>query len=70
MKKNNHKIPLSLLDPRSKLVSEKVYNKRYETCLSCPLLNKVAKTCYACGCFMKSEAALKNSFCPKDKWPS
>ena len=61
-------MPWDLLDPRIKPVPESVFQDRYEICLSCPLLNKVTKTCTACGCFMKLKATLPNAYCPKDKW--
>ena len=68
MNKDRPALPWDLLDPRIKPVPEKIYQDRYETCLSCPLLNKVMKTCAACGCFMKLKATLPNASCPKGKW--
>ena len=67
-KKKRQAKPWDLIDPRIEAVPESVSKYRYEICLSCPLLNKVTKTCYACGCFMKLKTTLPDAFCPKHKW--
>lgn len=49
-------------------VSEKVYNKRMEMCMSCDYLEKQQLRCIKCGCFMKVKSAFKKSYCPVGKW--
>lgn len=49
-------------------VTEEVYNQRISTCMGCDYLEKQSIRCMKCGCFMKTKAAFKKSYCPIGKW--
>jgi hypothetical protein len=68
MKNNAYKIAVDILLPNDQVVSEKVYYDRINTCLNCPLLDKVSKICIACGCAVNVKNAQKMATCPKHKW--
>ena len=60
--------PWDFLNASTEYVAEEEASKRYETCLACPLLNKITKTCQECGCFMAAKTKLKLATCPIGKW--
>ena len=62
--------PWDLINPKVKKVSEEIYNKRYEICLSCDKLITSTKQCKECLCFMNLKTKLPHAFCPIGKWES
>jgi hypothetical protein len=60
--------PWDLLNPNSEWASEEKADSRYKTCLSCPELINLTKTCKKCGCFMTAKVKLEKATCPIGKW--
>jgi hypothetical protein len=60
--------PWDLLNPNSEWASEEKADSRYTTCLSCPELINLTKTCKKCGCFMAAKVKLEKATCPIGKW--
>lgn len=50
-----------------RLVSEEVYNERFEICTDCEMF-VYGSTCNSCGCVMQVRARLCDGRCPKKKW--
>ena len=60
--------PWDFLNPNTNYASEELAESRYNTCLSCPELIKLTKTCKKCGCFMAAKTKLQDATCPLNKW--
>jgi hypothetical protein len=60
--------PWDFLNPNTEYAADKLAESRYDTCLSCPELIKLTKTCKQCGCFMALKTKLQNATCPLNKW--
>jgi Family of unknown function (DUF6171) len=60
--------PWDFLNPNTEYASDELSESRYDTCLSCPELIKLTKTCKQCGCFMALKTKLQDATCPLDKW--
>jgi hypothetical protein len=60
--------PWDFLNPNTEYASDELAVSRYDTCLSCPELIKLTKTCKQCGCFMALKTKLQDATCPLNKW--
>jgi hypothetical protein len=60
--------PWDFLKPSTEYADSEEADRRYDICLSCPLLNQTTKTCKECGCFMAAKTKLKQATCPVGKW--
>ena len=60
--------PWDLLNPNKDRSSEEIQKERMDTCLSCPELIQLTKTCKKCGCFMEMKTKLEYAKCPIGKW--
>jgi hypothetical protein len=60
--------PWDLFNKKMDRVDSDTYDKRIETCKSCPELIKLTFQCKKCGCFMKEKTKLANASCPLNKW--
>lgn len=49
-------------------VTDKVSEKRLNTCSECEHFNPEQKRCYLCGCFMEHKIKFKSSKCPDSRW--
>jgi Family of unknown function (DUF6171) len=50
------------------MVTNDVYNKRFETCMNCSFLSDDKNTCTQCGCIVALKAKFQSSECPKHYW--
>lgn len=60
--------PWHLLDTNRLVDDEKIAEKRFEICKTCPELVKLTHQCKKCGCFMKLKTKLHDAKCPIEKW--
>jgi len=56
------------IDGKDVIISEDLFKKRFNICISCDYVSKDKSICTACGCVINVKARFNSASCPKGYW--